>query len=174
MFHGILTALVSTFGWVIVQNLRIHLRPNPLRFHGIMTSYLLSLPLVYFVHCWMPVWFGGSPHETRALGWAHAYPVRLLLLAFCVECFFHFEHLLTLPLLEEILHAGSQGADLESLRTRYPVGQMVVQRLEMQFQNGFRRLENGQWQSEGKAKPLARFAVMGNWHVYASAQNERE
>ena len=174
MLHGILTALVSTFLWVIAQNLWMHIRPNPRRFQVIVTGYLLSLPLVYFLYRWLPVWCEAAPEEARALGWVHAYLLHFLLFAFYGECFFHVERSVTLRLLVEILHAGPQGADLESLRNEYPVGQMVALRLEVLRKNGFLRLENGRWRLEGKARLLARFAVLGNWLLCASAQNERE
>ena len=173
MLHGLLTALVSTILWVVAQNLWMHIRPNPRRVQAILTGYILSLPLVYCVYRWMPVLLETFPHEALAMGWVHAYLLHFLLFAFYGECFFHVERSVTLRLLVEILHAGPQGAGLEVLRSQYPVGQMVAQRLEVLRKNGFLREENGRWQLQRKAKLLARFAVLGNWLLCASAQNER-
>ena len=174
MFHGILTALVSTLFWVVIQNLWMHIRPHPQRFQAIVGGYVFSLPLVYFAYRWMPVWFEASPEEAPALGWVHAYLLHFLLFAFYGECFFHVERSVTLRLLVEILHAGPKGVDLESLRSQYPVGQMVAQRLEVLRKNGFVCQESGRWRLREKARFLARFAALGNWLLRASAQNERE
>ncbi len=174
MVHGLLTGLVSTLLWVVAQNLWMHLLPTPRRFRAMVLGYLLSLPLVFFVYRWLPVWWQPTPGEAPAMGWIHAYVLHFLLFAFYGECFFHVERSVTLRLLVEILFAGPRGADLEGLRNQYPVGDMIAQRLEVLRENGFVRREGERWLLLPKARLLARFAIIGNWLFRAAPQNERE
>ena len=174
MLHGLLTALVSTLLWVSLQNLWMHVRPSPRRFRAIVTGYLMSIPLVFLVYQWMPVCCETSPQEAPGLGWLQAYLLHFLLFAFYGECFFHVERSVTLRLLVEIRDSGPAGADLDSLRAQYPVGNMVSQRLDVLRENGFLKYEQSRWQLLPKARFLARMAIIGNWLFRAAAQNERE
>lgn len=174
MLHGLLAGGVSTLFWVAAQNVWMHIRPTPRRFHAIVLGYIVSLPLVFFVYRGLPVWWQPAPGEEPLMGWIHAYVLHFLLFAFYGECFFHVERSVTLRLLVEILHAGPEGADLEGLRCQYPVGDMIAQRLEVLRENGFVCLEGDRWLLLPKARRVVWFAILGNWLFRAAPQNERE
>jgi hypothetical protein len=174
MLHGILAALLSTFIWVGVQNLLMHVYPPPSRFWAMVAGYVMSLPLVYAVYLGIPSSPVQDSYESPALGWVHAYVLHLLLFAFYGECFFHVERSVTLRLLCEILDAGENGAHIDALRSQYPVSNMVAQRLEVLRENGFLEKVGRHWQLRPRGRILAKAAIFGNWLFLASAQNERD
>lgn len=177
VLRGILAAFVVSLIWIVLQNLLMFARPAENRFRAMLIGYLFSLPFVYvvcqwFLHLPFPP---GSPSamESPRLGIIHAYFLHLLLFFFYAQCFYHVERSVTLRLLVELLQHEHEGIALQRLQDRYPVEEMIQQRLEVLRDRGFLELRDEALHLSLKGAALARITVLLLWLYQAEGQHER-
>jgi len=177
VLRGIWAATLVSASWIILQNLLMFARPAENRFRVMLVGYLMSLPFVlvvyyYFLQLPFP---SGSPSATESpkLGLIHAYFFHLLLFFFYVQCFYHVERSVTLRLLVELYRFGCNGAPIQSIQGRYPVEDMIRQRLDILHDRGFIKLRDGAWHLTLKGAFLARITVSIAWLYQAQGQHER-
>ena len=176
MEQGVMSALVVTFVWVLLQNLLMHICPSRNRFAAMVVGYVLSLPFVYVSYRGWPelsTWLTGGRAESNTMGIFHAYFFHLLLFLFYVECFYHVERSVTFRLLVELLGAGTTGLPLYALQSRYSVDEMVAQRLEALHEKGFLDRQGDVWTLRPKGLILARATTVLSWVFQSKGQHER-
>jgi len=177
MAHGIVTAILVSAIWIVLQNVLMHLRPAEHRLRAMFLGYCISLPFVFVVYRFMPPLSDGIAQATRGespvAGLIHAYCLHLLLFFLYAECFYHLERSVTLRMFLELLPYGDGGATQQAIQSHYSVDDMVQKRLELMQNRGLIELIDNSWRLRSPGMLLARFASAGSWLFQFKAQNER-
>jgi len=174
LVHGLIVAVAVTFGWILLQNLLMHVRPAENRMLAMATGYVLSLPFVFVLYRWMPTVGGVMGHaESFAMGLINAYVLHMMLFFQYGNCFYHVERSVTIRFLVELLKHGDRGAVLETVQTQYSLNEMVQQRMEVMHDRGLVEFRDGAWRLLPKGLLLARIAAIGQWLFQMKGQHER-
>ena len=172
---GLLTAVVVTAAWILLQLIVMLFRPARNRFYAMLTGYLASLPLVYLVYRWLPLpedaVTGTAAHY--GLGLFHAYFLHLMLFLLYVEMFYHVERSVTLRFLVTLLEAPDRSARLREVQQEYSLDDMIRRRLADLHQNGFIRDQAGRWHTRGKGTLVALVMSLSSWLFRSKTQSER-
>jgi hypothetical protein len=177
MEHGVIVATMVSITWIVLQNLVMPVRPAQNRVGAMFLGYFFSLPFVFLGYRWIPplgVWIADAATvESPTMGLFHAYFFHLLLLFFYVECFYHVERSVTFRLLVELLKSGETGLPLQALQSRYPVDEMIEQRLQILCDKGLLDTRGNAWILCPKGLVLARITVAMSWVFQSKGQHER-
>ncbi|HOW98227.1 MAG TPA: hypothetical protein P5567_05335 [Kiritimatiellia bacterium] len=173
--HGLLTAIVVSLAWMLLQLAAMHIRPARNRFYAMLTGYLCSLPFVYAAYRWLPLpvdaqtdvegWFG--------LGLFHAYLFHLLLFFLYVEFFYHVERSVTLRFLVMVLQAPGRTAHPADLQQDYSLEDMITRRLADLEQNRFIERRGGRWHDRARGVLIAVIMGVSSWLFRSKTQSER-
>lgn len=173
--RGLLTAIVVSLAWMILQIAAMHVRPARNRFYAMLTGYLASLPFVYAAYRWLPLpcdaqtlgegWFG--------LGLFHAYLFHLLLFFLYVEFFYHVERSVTLRFLVMMLESPDRSAHPADLQQDYSLDDMITRRLADLEQNKFIERRDGRWHDRARGIAIAVVMGISSWLFRSKTQSER-
>jgi hypothetical protein len=174
MVHGLIVAVVVSLGWILLQNLLMHVRPSENRMLAMVTGYLMSLPFVFVLYRWMPMVGGTMGHsESFAMGLVNAYFLHMMLFFQYGNCFYHVERSVTIRFLVELLKHGDRGAAMDTIQTQYSLDEMIQQRMEVMRDRGLVELRGKTWYLRPKGLLLARIAIIGSWLFQMKGQHER-
>lgn len=172
---GILTAVVVSLIWMMLQLFAMHIRPARNRFYAMLTGYLGSLPFVYAAYRWAPL--PTDPETTEAaffwLGLFHAYLLHLLLFFLYVQFFYHVERSVTLRLLVTILLAPDHTAHPADLQREYSLQDMITRRLADLARNRFIEDRGGRWHNLGRGTAIALLMAVSSRIFRSRTQSER-
>lgn len=171
--HGLIVALTVSFGWILIQNLFMHVHPAENRMLAMVSGYLLSLPFVFVLYRCMPPLTGDVPFEAFAMGLINAYVLHMMLFFQYGNCFYHVERSVTIRLLIELLKHGDRGVALDTVQTQYSLDEMIQQRMEVMRDRGLVEQHENSWHLRPKGLLLARISIVGSWLFQMKGQHER-
>ena len=172
-FAGIVSAIITTAGWIVVQNVLIHIRPADNRFKAMLWGYIVSLPFVLIMYQYVIQPFVQSETGGYPVGLFHAYALHLLLFFLYVECFYYVERSVTLRFLVEFYQAPGGIISSDEIRQKYNLSDMIRQRLNVAQNNGFISEEDGFWKLTPKGKRLAKTMQCSIWIFQSKPQQDR-
>ena len=174
MLHGLIVAVVVSLGWILLQNLLMHMRPAENRMLAMVTGYVLSLPFVFVLYRWTPMVRSVPGHpESFDMGLVNAYFLHMMLFFQYGNCFYHVERSVTIRFLVELLKHGDRGASLDTVQTQYSLDEMIQQRMEVMRDRGLVELRGKTWHLLPKGLLLASIAIVASWLFQMKGQHER-
>jgi len=174
MINGIITAIIISACWIILQNVWMQFRPAKDRIAAMTIGYIVSLPFLigcYAIIARLAIW--NSP-EPWGIGLFHAILSHFLIFLLYVECFYHIERSITLRFLVEILRWNKPGApSLKQIQGDYNIGDMIERRLQILSENQFIKKNRSHWILLKKGLLFARAMSISCWIFQSETQDQR-
>ena len=174
MIGGILSCLIATTCWALVQVVWCHTTNRPTTMKHLAIGWLWSVPLLALL---IPA--TRSLIQTRFLAtplWedtSYALLTHLFALLFAFLYYGSAERSVTVRLLVELLRTHGAGLTLDQLRQQYSTEDMIRRRLSDMNGNGLVSSRDGLWFSTPKGTRLAVLMRISNWIFRSAGQHER-
>lgn len=170
---GILTALLTTCCWILLQTGWMHIRPAKNRMGAMLAGYVLSIPFIYPAFRLIAHLLQATPEKT-ALGLVYAFGFSLLLFLGYVECFYHVERAVTIRLLIEIQRRSKTAScAMQDILAEYNINQMIHRRMEILRENNFIELTDNSWRLKPKGQLFCALMAFSCWVFQSKTQDER-
>jgi len=176
MVFGLLTAVLVSLIWIVVQIAWMHFDPVENRIRAMTIGYLLSLPFVYIGYHYLPfIEYLGDVcvGEAWALGLLNAYFLHLLIFLLYVECFYHVERAVTLRILIEIMEYPEQDVPLQFITGHYNVKDMISARMAVLEAHHFIKETPSGYVLLRKGRLFAILMLISVWIFQSKPQSER-
>ncbi len=171
MIRGISTALIVGAIGIVIHIVLMFVRPAKNRLRSMAICYILSLPFVYLVCCWLSPQASTAFSAAPLLGLIHAYVLHLLIFFLYAEFFYAFDRAVTLQLLVEILKQDDPTS--EQLKETCSFEELIQERLKVLESNNFIVQREGRWRLKVKGAFFARTMKISSFLFRTQSQRER-